>query len=75
VAGGFSTTGGTSVNSFNFGIYASSGYTMNALGNVSVNNLAIVNGEVSASAGSASGNYLRILINGTPYKIALLNDV
>ncbi len=73
-AGNFTDTAGLSLPSSNFGIYASTGYTMNALGEVTVNNLAIANGDITTSAGGTSGNYLRIFINGTPYKIALLSD-
>ena len=73
-AGNFVATAGLSIPSFYFGIYASPGYTMNALGEVTVNNLAIANGDITTSPGTVSSNYLRIFINGTPYKIALLND-
>ena len=33
----------------------------------------ILNGDASLTAGSASGSYLEVKVNGTPYKLQLLN--
>jgi hypothetical protein len=37
--------------------------------------VALTNTTIAGTAGSATGTYLRIVLNGTPYKLALLADV
>jgi hypothetical protein len=63
-----------SVPTFNFGLYSRPNNTMNAYGLLNTNDIQLNNATIHEGAGTASG-YLRLNLNGTYYKIALLADI
>jgi hypothetical protein len=72
------TAGGMGTRSVNITANGSGGINLTTLSSLTmnINNDLIFTGSsiINSSAGGSSGQHLRIFINGTPYKIQLLND-